>query len=561
MSKFANRVLQITLALAFLSAAIWPSFGWAQALPQETALDRYVNKPDPAFSWKVVSQKTEGDLNLVVMEMVSQNWLTPDKVNQTEWRHWITVAYPTKVRSNIGFLMIGGGSNKDTAPGGPDERTLMIAKATGTVVAELKNVPNQPLIFHNDGKPRTEDDLIGYTWDQFLKTGDEQWPARSPMVKSAVRAMDAITEMMASDAGGKQKVDQFVVAGGSKRGWTTWITGAVDKRVVGIIPIVIDVVNVNTSMQHHFAAYGFWAPAVGNYIQHSIMQRMDHPRLKALYEIEDPMSYRDRLTMPKLVMNASGDQFFVPDSWQFYWKDLKGEKALRYVPNADHGLKDTDAAESIIAFYSLILNKKQMPDFRWSVGMDGISVEAKDKPTQLTLWQANNPKARDFRVETLGKKYTSESLQLGPDGKLTVQIPKPEKGWTAYFIEATYDVGAAVPLKLTTGVHVIPEVLPFAGKNPMQPTTLTVVAQSSEKAPVADIEQAVDILKKLGKFPKPDTVKVRVEGETCYINWAGDLENLHAEAGALAKFLQGRGCKTVHFQIESGDEITLPPAK
>ncbi|MFO0942292.1 MAG: PhoPQ-activated protein PqaA family protein, partial [Pirellulales bacterium] len=281
-SRFHFIARSLGFALAAFLLTWLPSLAIAQAQPKETPLDRYVNKPDPSFSWKVVSTKNVEGLTLVTMDVVSQNWLTPDKVNRTEWRHWVTVAFPSKVKSNIGFLMIGGGSNKDTTPPNPDDRILQIAKATGTAVAELKMVPNQPLIFHNDGVSRTEDDLIGYTWDQFLKTGDPEWPARNPMVKSAVRAMDAITEMMASEDGGKQKVDKFVVAGGSKRGWTTWITGAVDKRVVGIIPIVIDVVNVNTSMQHHFAAYGFWAPAVGNYVQHSIMQRMDHPKIKDL---------------------------------------------------------------------------------------------------------------------------------------------------------------------------------------------------------------------------------------------------------------------------------------
>lgn len=560
-SRFHFIARSLGFTLAALVLALLPSFANAQAQPKETPLDRYINKPDPSFSWKVVSSKTVDGLTLVTMDVVSQNWLTPDKVNRTEWRHWVTVAFPSKIKSNIGFLMIGGGSNKDTTPPNPDDRILQIAKATGTAVAELKMVPNQPLIFHNDGVARTEDDLIGYTWDQFLKTGDPEWPARNPMVKSAVRAMDAISEMMATEDGGKQKVDKFVVAGGSKRGWTTWITGAVDKRVVGIIPIVIDVVNVNTSMQHHFAAYGFWAPAVGNYVQHSIMQRMDHPKIKDLYEIEDPLSYLDRLTMPKLVMNASGDQFFLPDSSQFYWNELKGPKALRYVPNADHGLNGTDAGESIIAFYSLILNQKQIPDFRWSIGKDGISIEAKDKPTQLVVWQANNPEARDFRVETLGKKYTSESLQLGADGKLTVQIPTPVKGWTAYFVEASYDIGAPVPFKMTSGVHVVPETLPFAGKDPMKATSLTVIASASEKAPVAHIQKAVDTLKALGKFPKPETVKLRVEGDRCYINWSGDLQKLHQEAGALGKFLQDQGCKSVTFQIESGEEITLPPVK
>ena len=60
------------------------------------------------------------------------------------------------------------------------------------------------------------------------------------MTKAVVRAMDTVEAFMMSEAGGKLKVNEFVVAGGSKRGWTTWMTAAVDKRVIAIAPLVID---------------------------------------------------------------------------------------------------------------------------------------------------------------------------------------------------------------------------------------------------------------------------------------------------------------------------------
>src|SRR5262249_50791990 len=151
-----------------------------------------------------------------------------------------------------------------------------------------------PLIFHKDGVKRTEDNFIGYTYDQFLKTGDETWPARLPMTKSAVRAMDCIQEFLASEQGGKFQGDKFVVSGGSKRGWTTWTTAAVDKLVAAFIPISIDVVNTAASMRHHVAAYGFYTYSVGDYFRHKIVQRANDPRMKLLHDIEDPYSYRDR---------------------------------------------------------------------------------------------------------------------------------------------------------------------------------------------------------------------------------------------------------------------------
>jgi PhoPQ-activated pathogenicity-related protein len=427
----------------------------------ETALDRYVRKPDATYSWKVVNTVKGDGLTQFIVDLKSQTWRTEKDVNRPLWQHWLVIVKPEKPASKTAFLFIGGGDNAGTTPRSAEERTLRIARATNTVSVELRMVPNQPLIFHNDGKSRKEDDLIGYTWDQFLKTGDETWPARLPMVKSAVRAMDCVQELLSGEQGGNVAIDKFVVAGGSKRGWTTWCTAAVDKRVTAIAPLVIDVLNVNASMKHHAAAYGFYAAAVGNYIQHQIMQRRDHPRMKELLDIEDPYSYRDRLTMPKFIVNAAGDQFFCPDSSQFYYDDLPGEKLLRYVPNVDHSLSGSDAMESIVAWYQMLLENKERPRYSWSFERDGsIRVRTKTAPKQVRLWQATNPKARDFRLLTIGKAYTSQPLEEQGDGVYVGKIETPKEGWTAFFVELTFDANGKLPLKVTTAVRVLPDKLP-----------------------------------------------------------------------------------------------------
>src|SRR5580658_1528780 len=279
------------------------------ALAGETALDRYVAKPDSSYSWKVVKKSDGGGASQFVVDLKSQTWRSPKEVDRTVWQHWRHVVAPSKPKSNIAFLFITGGSNGD-----PPKRAELgvIATLTNSVVAELKMVPNEPLVFGNDGVKRKEDDLIAYTWDKFLKGGDENWPARLPMVKSAVRAMDCVQELLSSDEGGKLKVDKFVVAGGSKRGWTTWCTAAVDKRVAAIIPLSIDCLNNGPSMQHHVAVYGFYTEAVGDYYFHKITARARDPRMKLLHDIEDPYSYRDRFTMPKFIVGGSGDQYFCP---------------------------------------------------------------------------------------------------------------------------------------------------------------------------------------------------------------------------------------------------------
>ncbi|OHB70730.1 MAG: PhoPQ-activated pathogenicity, partial [Planctomycetes bacterium RBG_13_63_9] len=387
---------------------------------------------------------------------------TEADVDRTAWRHGLIIVKPNDLRSDKALLLIGGGSNRDEAPREADGKIVALALGSGSVVAELRCVPNQPLVFCGDGEPRHEDDLIGYTWDKFLTTGEATWLARLPMVKSAVRAMDTIEALLASPAGGGLRIRGFVVAGASKRGWTTWLTGAVDRRVIAIIPIVIDVLSTRESIKHHWAAYGFWSSVLADYVHHKIMPRMDTPECTALMEIEDPLVYRDRLVLPKYIVNASGDQFFLPDSSQFYFDDLPGEKYLRYVPNTDHSLKDSDAVESILAYYRAVIRGVPRPEFSWSFEPDGsIRVAAKDAPRDVHLWQATNPKARDFRLETIGPAFRRSDLADRGDGTYVAKVPTPAKGWTAFYVEMVYASGGPESMKFTTAVRVVPDVLPY----------------------------------------------------------------------------------------------------
>ncbi|HMC09986.1 MAG TPA: hypothetical protein VKH44_01800, partial [Pirellulaceae bacterium] len=47
-------------------------------------------------------------------------------------------------------------------------------------------------------------------------------------------------------------------------------------------------------------------------------------------------------------------------------------------------------------------------------------------------------------------------------GVFVGRIDPPASGWTAFFVELTFDVGQSFPLKLSTAVRVLPDMLPFA---------------------------------------------------------------------------------------------------
>ena len=92
--------------------------------------------------------------------------------------------------------------------------------------------------------------------------------------------MDTVNAFAASKQGGRHRVDHFIVTGASKRGWTTWTTAAVDPPVAGIAPMVIDLLNVFPSYQHHYRVYGFWAPAVKDYYDAGLMDELGDSRFQ-----------------------------------------------------------------------------------------------------------------------------------------------------------------------------------------------------------------------------------------------------------------------------------------
>jgi PhoPQ-activated pathogenicity-related protein len=438
-----------------------PAGAGPRAKSGQTALDRYVFEPDPNFAFTLVNSQKGKNFAAYILEMTSQQWRRSAEVDRPLWKHWLTIVKPEQVVTSTGLLIISGGSNGRPAPASASLALVTIASGTRSVVAELRMVPNEPLTFKDESRSRTEDAIIAYTWDKFIKTGDETWPLRLPMTKSAVRAMDVVTAFCGSAEQGGLRVDKFVVAGGSKRGWTTWTTAAVDDRVTAILPSSIDVLNVGKSLDHHYRAYGFWAPALDDYTEMGLMRSMETAAFKALMKIEDPYSYRDRLTMPKFIVNSAGDQYFVPDSSQFYFNDLKGEKYLRYVPNTKHDLNNSDAIPVLVSFYAAILSGAPRPRFHWKFERDGaISVMTKDRPSEVKLWQATNPKARDFRLDTIGPAYKGSTLSSEKGGVYVGRVSVPSSGWTAYFVELTYPGPEKTPLKFTTGVRILPDTYP-----------------------------------------------------------------------------------------------------
>ena len=240
----------------------WPSARWRfLARDLRRGAGRLRKAPDPAFAWKQTSNHTTPAGTVHSIELTSQVW------QGITWKHALTIYEPAELTyTDTVLLFIVGGSTGSRPDEGDHKLAFALTKTTGARVAVLHQVPNQPLLGN-----RKEDDLISETFVRYLETKDKNWPLLFPMVKSAVRAMDAV-QAWAKEKG-KGEVTRFVVTGGSKRGWTTWLTGAADHRVIAIAPMVIVMLNMGLQGPNQLAVWGNYSEQIDDYVKRGPMER------------------------------------------------------------------------------------------------------------------------------------------------------------------------------------------------------------------------------------------------------------------------------------------------
>ncbi|RKN80803.1 PhoPQ-activated pathogenicity-related family protein [Ulvibacterium marinum] len=400
----------------------------------ETALESYLKTEDDSYHWEVKDTFEIDDVKAYDLLLTSQTW------RGHVWKHQLTLLVPEKISYDGALLFITGGRLKDglpkwTSPEDLDETAPMasMAKKNRAIVSIIRQVPMQPLY---DGD-LVEDQLISFTLHNYKQDKDLTWPLLFPMVKSAVRGMDAIQEFSKQNL--KKDVTRFTVAGASKRGWTTWLTGASDKRVEAIGPMVIDVLNMPVSLDYHLTAWNEYSEQINDYIKLEIPQTVNTEDGNALTQMIDPYSYREKLTMPKLIFIGTNDEYWPVDAVKNYIKDIPGENYIHYTPNAGHNLDGGESAlKALSGFWGRTLAKEPYADMNYELHTDESSatlsvVSNSEDFKNAYLWSADS-EDRDFRDEAW------KSIRIAPSkGQETIQkVSFPKKGYKAFYIDLEY---------------------------------------------------------------------------------------------------------------------------
>lgn len=435
----------------------------AQASPMTipTGLDNYIARPEPLYKWQklkaapTANGAAPADVPDLLTGLAQGASVTDLRVTSQEWQgrpwtHHVQVFRPAKLElpdTALIFVTYGEGSAAETLFG------QLVANATGATFIQLFDIPNQPLY----GKQ--EDDLIAYTFSKYLETGDATWPLLFPMTKSVVKTMDAIGEF--SQQEWHQPIKRFIVSGASKRGWTSWLTAAVDKRVIGLIPMVYNNLDLQRQMPHQLETWGQYSEMIQDYTRRGLQQEMGTPRGKQLAAMVDPWTYRSRITMPKLVVNATNDPYWPLDAFNLYEGDLKGETNVLYAPNAGHSLggQEQRVFGSAAEWCRRVAQGQPIPQVKLQAQpakADGsrsftLAVTPAREVKTARLWLARSA-IRDFRASRWQELLTQND-EMGFYSATVPATPDATLKYAAVFgeIEGT---GTPLPLRLSSDVVV-----------------------------------------------------------------------------------------------------------
>ncbi len=345
-------------------------------------------------------------------EIVSQKW------GGVEWRHTLKLYEPSWKTGysggcSGGYLEVSG----DDAGEVDDSYGQELAEILGLPVAVLFQVPNQPIW------DLREDDLIAHTFEQFLETGDLEWPLLVPMVRSVLAAMEALGEI----AG----IQQFIVGGASKRGWTSWLAAATgDKRIRGIVPIVFDNLKMDRQMIRQTELWGEPSEMVNDYVRRQLHLISESERGEELVNLVDPIRQIHDIHCPALVINGANDAYWAVDALNLYYSDLPGGSAAVVVPNLGHSTGNRLFwGPALNRFGKFVFGNGDWPVVKSSWADNQMAYSVSSGEYKIHVWKAES---KDLKFWDSSWEKVSTGWQ--DDGR-TVTVEAPIVNHFAYFVE------------------------------------------------------------------------------------------------------------------------------
>ena len=462
-----------------------------------TELDRYVRIVDPVYGFtNTFKNFTTNGYSAYFYNLTSLQYLTSKLTSRSVWTHTLIYIVPDNMNSNCtdAFIWYTWGSNGNPwKPNAEDDIDLavvsQVAMGTRCPSVAVYEIPNQQICFFDTATPYcdSEDGAIAYTFNRFLyQNRSAEWLLLFPMAKAGVRAMDAVQALAKADFG--HSIKHFIVSGASKRGWTTWLVGAVDPvagRVKAIVPVVLDALNFNSFIHRQWQSYQGFTFVLKPYWEFGLTRATSMPMFANWTREIDPFAYRHRLTMPKFSVNAAGDEFQLLDDQRHWAHDMPGEMKTILIKDADHVLVTNFGLviKAVRAYTESVVNNLVRPSYSWAIsattGQIAVTTSVTPKKVEL-VYTTIATKLRDFRdivgpgtenpciIHVMGGcvrflLWTSTTITGTSPTTFATNVTAPAVGWTGFYLQLEFENGPGLDdFVFASPASVLPLGYPFA---------------------------------------------------------------------------------------------------
>lgn len=283
------------------------------------------------------------------LNVTTINWMTPNDTTIYTWWHRVVVFIPDNYDNNIQqhlyFRNFEGRNRKaddlenltaEEIDAEFDfghfafemENLAETASKAGTIAAVQFDSPAEAMQFKFDPtlKIRTEDEMAAFSWVYYLKSVmaganklDIDVIMQVPTAKSTIKTFNAIRDFVLETE--DITLTKYSISGVSKRGQNAWTVAAFDDRVMAVMPVVYNFLNVDEYLNEHFRQFGAWSFALYPYFVEGLPVFKDAPEFQNLLCIADPYRYLYKYAnrnLPILNTGTTGDQFMLVQSSDAY---------------------------------------------------------------------------------------------------------------------------------------------------------------------------------------------------------------------------------------------------
>ncbi|MGC8845491.1 MAG: protein kinase domain-containing protein [Candidatus Hydrogenedens sp.] len=443
-------------------------------------LSNFIKEYDNNYKFEVIEEKQGNGYKAYILDFTSQSW-HPEKTAPPVWRHWLTVIVPQQRVKDVGMLILTNGfSTLETPMSEIPPYFISLAVSSKSVVSVLEGFPRD-----NVGIYKTPTQIVhlepaefaSWSFKQYFETHETSWIVFCPLVKSIVRAMDAVQELLLKNLRSEIPLKEFVLCSETPF-FVSWLVPPVDNRVIGLVSINTTGFHLEQQIKRMFMDEVELPKFFAEIDDAGLFPLLETEDGENLLKIIDPYYYREVLKIPKLIISMNNNQWqdmiFLseqvlseipePVNW-LVCPQLQLSREYAFLPqqtfynfttSSNTNLRVYDFKDTIQVFYQRLLGQKNMPIFQWDFSAKGdCYIRVSEEIIECRLWYCSSDR-RGTLLQSQNKNWKYKILSESAEGIYRFTIPIQPQQYTAVFAEVIFPSLMGIHFPLTTDIHIIP---------------------------------------------------------------------------------------------------------